>query len=166
MTDLLTQLIECNQWHFVGRLGADPEIRYFESGASVCNAPLLVNRPGQKRDDGQKPYKFKLVLWREKAQSFADAVKKGDLIDVQGMVTVEAWTDRTSGEERRGVVLNVDRYEVILKAGQGQQQATPQARPATSAWAGAAPAAAPAPKAAPAAPAWNPGPLTNDDLPY
>ena len=166
MNDLLTQLIECNQWHFVGRLGADPEIRYFESGASVCNAPLLVNRPGQKRDDGQKPYKFKLELWRERAQAFADAAKKGDQIDVQGMVKIDTWTDRTSGEERSGLVLNVERYEVLQKAGQGQQSApTPQARPAASAWAGAAPAAAPAPQPRPAA-AWGGGPVSDDDLPY
>jgi single-strand DNA-binding protein len=156
MNDLLTQLIECNQWRFIGRLGADPEIRYFESGASVCNAPLLVNKPGQKRDDGQKPYKYKLELWREKAQSFADAAKKGDLIDVQGMVKVETWTGRTTGEQRSGVVLNVERYEVLLKAGQGQQAPAPapQARPA----------AAPASK-----PAWGLAPLgapDDDGVPF
>ena len=147
MNELLQQLIECNQWRFIGRLGADPEMRYFESGASVCNARLLVNKPGQKRDDGQKPHSFKLELWREKAQSFADAAKKGDLIDVQGMVRVESWTDRTTGEERRGVVLNVERFEVLAKPG----AATTQSSPTTSAWAGAAPAAAkPTPAAAPA----------------
>ena len=153
MNDLLTQLIECNQWRFIGRLGADPEIRYFESGASVCNARLLVNKPGQKRDDGQKPHSFKLELWREKAQSFADAAKKGDLIDVQGMVKVETWTDRTTGEERSGVVLNVERYEVLLKAGQGQQVAAP----------------APAPAAKPTAPAWGLAPLgapDDDGVPF
>jgi single-strand DNA-binding protein len=150
MNDLLTQLIECNQWRFIGRLGADPEIRYFESGASVCNARLLVNKPGQKRDDGQKPHSFKLELWREKAQSFADAAKKGDLIDVQGMVKVETWTDRTTAEERSGVVLNVERYEVLARP----LPTTTQASPATSAWAGAAPAAPAARPAAPAASAW------------
>jgi single-strand DNA-binding protein len=163
MNELLQQLIECNQWRFIGRLGADPEMRYFESGASVCNARLLVNKPGQKRDDGQKPHSFKLELWREKAQSFADAAKKGDLIDVQGMVRVESWTDRTTGEERRGVVLNVERFEVLAKPG----AATTQSSPTTSAWAGAAPAAAPAAKPTPTSPpVWGSSAGDDSEVPF
>ena len=138
MNDLLTQLIECNQWRFIGRLGAGPEMRYFETGTSVCNARLLVNRPGQKRDDGQQPYGFKLAIWGEKAQAFADAARKGDLVSVEGRVKQETWTDRNTGEERRGVVVSVDAFDVLAKPG-----ATTQASPATSTWAGAAPAAAP-----------------------
>ena len=137
MNDLLSQLIECNQWQFIGRLAADPEMKYFESGASVCNARLLVNRPGQKRDDGQKPFGFKLKLWNDKAQAFADVARKGDLVDVSGRVETEAWTDR-NGEERSGVVVNVEAFEVMAKPGQGQQAAPAAARsaaPATaSAW--------------------------------
>ena len=142
MNDLLTQLIECNQWQFIGRLAADPEMTYFESGASVCNARLLVNRPGQRRDDGQKPYKFKLKLWNNKAQAFADVARKGNLVKVDGRVETESWTDRGTGEERRGAVVNVEAFEVMAKPGQGQQAApaaAPPAAPATaSAW-GAAP---------------------------
>lgn len=133
MTDLLTQLIECHQWRFIGRLAADPEIKYLQTGQSVCNARLLVNRPGQRRDDGQKPYAFKLAAWGDQAQSFADAARRGDLVDVEGRVKSETWTDRTTGEERRGVVLTVESFEVLVKAGQQQQAAAPapQARPAT-----------------------------------
>lgn len=135
MNDLLTQLIECNQWRFIGRLAADPEIKYLQSGQSVCNARLLVNRPGQKRDDGQKPYGFKLAIWDEQAQEFADAARKGDLVDVDGRVKTETWNDRTTGEERRGVVLTVQTFEVLAKPKQGQPAAAaPAPAPAASAW--------------------------------
>jgi len=164
MNDLLTQLIECNQWRFIGRLGADPEIRYLQTGSSVCNARLLINKPGQKRDDGQKPHGFKLELWDERAQSFADAAKKGDLIDVQGLVRVETWSDRTTGEQRSGVVVKVEQWKLLAKPGQGQQAAAPA--PTTSAWAGAAPAPAPAAKPAPVASAWGAGPVSDEELPY
>ena len=159
MNELLQQLIECNQWRFIGRLGADPEMRYFESGASVCNARLLVNKPGQKRDDGQKPHSFKLEMWRERAQAFIDTAKKGDLIDVQGMVRVETWHDRTTGEERRSVVVNVERFEVLAKPGTTTQSAPVAA--AASAW------TAPASSPAPAAPAWSTsGPISDEDVPF
>lgn len=139
MSDLLTQLIECNQWQFIGRLAADPEMKYFGSGASVCNARLLVNRPGQKRDDGQRPYGFKLKLWNDKAQAFADTARKGDLVRVDGRVETETWTDRATGEERRGMVVNVEAFELMAKPGQGQQSASAASRPAAqsaSAWGG------------------------------
>ena len=136
MNDLLTQLIECNQWQFIGRLAADPEMKYFGSGASVCNARLLVNRPGQKRDDGQKPYGFKLKLWNDKAQAFADVARKGDLVNVGGRVETETWTDR-DGEERSGVVVNVEAFEIMAKPGQGQQAAPAAARSAALATASA-----------------------------
>jgi single-strand DNA-binding protein len=122
MNELLSQLIQCNQWRFIGRLGADPELRCFQSGASVCNARLLVNKPGQKRDDGQKPYSFKLELWNDKAQEFVDAAAKGDLIDVEGRVKTETWDDRNTGEKRHGLVMTVEAWELLAKPGQHQQQ--------------------------------------------
>ena len=154
MTDLLAQLIECNQWRFIGRLAADPEMKYFESGASVCNARLLVNRPGQKRDDEQKPYGFKLKLWNDRAQAFADVARKGNLVNVHGRVETETWTDRNTGEERHGVAVNVEAFEVMAKPGQGQQAAPAAARPAAPA----------------AASAWGTAPLgsqpEDDEIPF
>jgi single-strand DNA-binding protein len=132
VNELFTQLIQCNQWRFIGRLGADPELRCFQSGASVCNARLLVNKPGQKRDDGQKPYSFKLELWNDKAQEFVDAAGKGDLIDVEGRVKTETWDDRNTGEKRHGLVMTVEAWEVLAKPGQHHQQqaTTPAPAPA------------------------------------
>ena len=128
MSELTDQIIRASLHRFLGRLAADPEIKYLESGTVVCNARLLVNKPGAKRDDGQDPDGFKLELWGEKAQAFTDATKKGDLVDVTGRVKSEAWQDRTTGEQRTGLVVLVEEWSL---AG--------QPRP---------PAAAPAPAAA------------------
>jgi single-strand DNA-binding protein len=148
VNELFTQLIQCNQWRFIGRLGADPELRCFQSGASVCNARLLVNKPGQKRDDGQKPYSFKLELWNDKAQEFVDAAGKGDLIDVEGRVKTETWDDRNTGEKRHGLVMTVEAWEVLAKPGQHQQA---QQQTTT-----------PAPAPAKTQPDWT----SSDDLPF
>ena len=161
MNELLTQLIQCNQWRFIGRLAADPEMRFLQAGASVCNARLLVNKPGQKRDDGQKPYSFKLELWNDKAQEFADAAGRGDLIDVDGRVKTETWNDRNTGEQRTGVVMNVESFEVLAKPGQPQQSA--QAAPALQQQ---APLAPPPARAAAPQPAWNTAPLSDEEVPF
>lgn len=149
MNELLAQLLRASQHRFIGRLAADPEIRFFESGRCVCNARILINKPGAKRDDGQKPDAFKVELWNELAQAFADTHHKGDLVDVTGRVKTETWTDRQSGEERRGLTVMVDRWE-------------PPTLPAT---APAAAAAAPAP--AKTEPDWFSSSATdNDDIPF
>jgi single-strand DNA-binding protein len=141
MQELLTQLIQCNQWRFIGRLGADPELRCFQSGASVCNARLLVNKPGQKRDDGQKPYSFKLEIWNDKAQEFVDAAGKGDLVDVVGRIKTETWDDKQTGEKRHALVLSVEAWEVLAKPGQNQQAQQPApAKQATQSWLSSGPA--------------------------
>jgi single-strand DNA-binding protein len=152
MNELLTQLIQCNQWRFIGRLGADPNMKYFDSGKSVCNARLLVNKPGQKRDDGQKPHSFKLELWNDKAEQFANAAGKGDLLDVEGRVKTESWDDRQTGEKRHALVLQVEGWEVLAKPGQNQQQQAPAAAPAQ-----------------PAAPVWNASAaddFNDDEVPF
>jgi single-strand DNA-binding protein len=145
MNELLAQLLRASQHRFIGRLAADPEVRFFESGSCVCNARLLINKPGAKRDDGQKPDAFKIELWNDLAQAFADICHKGDLVDVTGRVRTETWTDRTTGEERRGLTVTVDRWE-------------PPTPPA------AAPAAAPAP--AKSEPDWFSSSADNDDIPF
>lgn len=129
MSELTDQIIRASLHRFLGRLSADPEVRYFESGNSVFNARLLVNKPGAKRDDGQQPDGFKLEIWGEQAQQFADAAKKGDMVDVTGRVKSETWTDRT-GEQRTGLVIQVEVFSVRPRQG-------------------AAPAAASAPAAVP-----------------
>jgi len=145
MNELIAQVLRASQHRFIGRMARDPEIRYFESGNCVCNARILINKPGAKRDDGQEPDGFKVEIWGEKAQGFADAAKKGDLVDVTGRVKSETWNDKNTGEQRSGLVINVEEWAL-----------SGQPRPA-------APAPAAKPAASAAAPVWNSGPLSDDD---
>lgn len=110
---------------FIGRLTRDPELRTFDGGKCVCNVRILINRPGSKRDDGQEPDGFKLELWNELALSFVDAHRKGSLCDVWGRVRSEGWTDRTTGEQRTGLVIVVHSWQPV-------DQPTPASKPAAA----------------------------------
>ena len=44
----------------VGRVGGDPDMKYFESGTVKCRLNLSVNRRSRKYD---KPDCFNLELW-------------------------------------------------------------------------------------------------------
>lgn len=138
MSDLIAAVLRASQHRFIGRLVRDPELRTLDSGKSVCNVRMLVNRPGSKRDDGQEPDGFKLELWNELALSFVDAHQKGGLCDVTGRVKSESWTDRQTGETRTGLVVLVDSWQPV-----GGTQPIP-AGTASPAARAAAPAQAPA----------------------
>jgi single-strand DNA-binding protein len=147
MSDLIASVLRASQHRFIGRLVRDPELRTLQSGKSVCNVRMLVNRPGAKRDDGQEPDGFKLELWNELALGFVDAHRKGDLCDVTGRVKSESWEDRQSGETRTGLVVLVDSWQPV--------------------GAPSAPRSAPAPAAAPAQPAsWESSADDTDEIPF
>ena len=122
MNDLLASVLRASQHRFIGRLARDPEIRFFDNGNSVANVRMAVNKPGAKRDDGQEPDWFKLELWGDKAQAFADSCTKGSLVDVTGRVKTETWKDRTTGEERRALTVQVENWELVNKERKAPQK--------------------------------------------
>jgi single-strand DNA-binding protein len=136
MSDLIAQVLRSSQHRFIGRIVRDPELRSFDSGNCVANARILINKPGAKRDDGQEPDGFKLEIWGEKAQAFTDATSKGDLVDVTGRVKSETWNDRTTGEQRSGLVVLVEQWAL---AGPPRQAPPAAAAPAPAAASAAAP---------------------------
>lgn len=93
----------------VGRAGRDPEVKYFESGTMVANLSLAVN--GRTRDADAEW--FNLEIWGKQAHVAADYVRKGSLIGVYGSVKTEKWTDRATGEERKKMVVTVDRLQLL-----------------------------------------------------
>ncbi len=94
----------------VGRVGGEPEVKYFESGSVVCNLTLAVRRRSS-RDD--KPDWFNLELWGKTAEIAANYVHKGSLIGITGALKLEYWQDRTTGTGRSKPVIRVDRLDLL-----------------------------------------------------
>lgn len=94
----------------VGRVGTDPEVKYFESGTVVCNLTLAVRRRSS-RDD--KPDWFNLELWGKTAEIAANYVRKGSLIGVSGALKLDHWQDKSSGAARSKPVVRVDRLDLL-----------------------------------------------------
>ena len=96
--------------NLVGRVGANPEVKYFESGSVLCTLTLAVNRPTSRED---KPDWFNLKIWGKTAEVAANYVNKGSLIGVQGSLTIETWSDRSTGANRSKPVIKVDRLDLL-----------------------------------------------------
>jgi single-strand DNA-binding protein len=85
---------EVNQVVLVGRVGRDPEIRYFESGTSMATFSLAVNRPTKDK----KTDWFDIKLWGRQAEIAGEYVRKGSLIGIEGSLDFDSWNDKTTGE--------------------------------------------------------------------
>ena len=99
-----------NHVNLVGRVGGDPNVRYFESGSVVCNLTLAVNRRSRNSD---QPDWFNLELWGKTAEVAASYVRKGSLIGVSGALKFDYWQDRATGSQRSKPVIRVDRMDLL-----------------------------------------------------
>ena len=80
----------------VGRVGQDPEVRYFDSGKVKTVLSLAVNRWSK---DGQKTDWFRIELWDKKAEVAGEYAKKGALVAIDGKLSLSKWQTQ-SGESR------------------------------------------------------------------
>lgn len=92
----------------IGRLGADPDIKYFESGACLASFSLAVDR-----GKDTPPNWFAVKLWGRTAEIAANYLRKGSQVGVYGQLGQESWQDRTTGEGREKVVVQGERLTLI-----------------------------------------------------
>lgn len=94
----------------IGRVGTDPDMKYFESGSVKCKLTLAVNR---RTKDGEHTDWFNLELWGKTAQVAGDYVRKGKQIAVKGSLKFDTWSDRATGANRSTPVIHVDQLELL-----------------------------------------------------
>lgn len=85
---------EINNVTLVGRIGQDPELRYFESGTSMASFSLAINRPTKNKETDW----FDIKLWGKQAEIAGEYARKGSLIGIVGQVDWDSWNDKTSGD--------------------------------------------------------------------
>ena len=111
-----------NTVHLVGRVGGDPDIKYYESGSVLCTMTMAVNR--RSKNNEQTDW-FNLKIWGNTAKIAADYVKKGSLIGIQGSLEIENWTDRATGSDRSRPVIKVDRLDLLGSKRDQQENSGP-----------------------------------------
>ena len=107
--EIIATVLRASCHQFIGRLGADVEIKYFDNGNAVAKGRMAINKPGAKRDDGQAPDWFTVEVWGQEAQAFIDQAKKGDRIGVTGRVKTNKWTTK-AGEERTDLIVTAEAW--------------------------------------------------------
>jgi single-strand DNA-binding protein len=89
-----------------GRITADPELKYTQSGVAVCTFNLAVDRP-TKGDEADFPT---IVAWRETAEFVSKYLHKGSKIVARGEVRTRNYEDR-DGKKHKVTEIQADRVE-------------------------------------------------------
>ncbi|MBS2008234.1 MAG: single-stranded DNA-binding protein [Cyanobacteria bacterium SZAS TMP-1] len=104
-----------NNLTLVGRIGADPETRYFENGTMKASLRMAVTRPDKNKTTDW----FDLEAWGKHVEIIEQYVKKGHLLGVTGSIQQSTWTDKDSGEKRSKVIVHVNNIRLMQPKNSG-----------------------------------------------
>lgn len=88
-----------NLVYLIGRLTKDPEPTKLESGKTVTNITLAVNRNFKNSEGIYGVDYIKCTLWNGIATSTCDYTKKGDLVGVKGRIQNNEYTDEENNKK-------------------------------------------------------------------
>lgn len=88
-----------NRIVLIGRLTADPQLRYTQSGTAVANFRIAVDRP-RVNPQGERETDFiDIVAWQRLAETCANNLNKGRLVAVDGRLQIRDY--EYEGQKRR-----------------------------------------------------------------
>lgn len=106
-----------NKVILIGRLVADPEIRYTQSGKAVASYRLAVDRPFKQ--DGQQEADFiNCVAWGKTGEFAGNYLRKGTKIAVEGRIQTGSY--EKDGVKHYTTDIVVDRHEFCESRSSGQ----------------------------------------------
>ena len=98
-----------NRVVLVGRLTADPDLRYTPNGVAVANFRIAVNRPFTNQQGEREADFLNCVIWQKQAENVANYLKKGSLAGVDGRMQSRSYENQ---EGRRVTVVEVQAESV------------------------------------------------------
>lgn len=107
-----------NKVMLIGNVGADPEIRYFEGGASgstkvasirLATTEKYTSRTGETRENTEW---HSISAWRGLADLAEKYIKKGTQIYVEGRLRTREYTDQT-GAKRYRTEIQADNIQLL-----------------------------------------------------
>ena len=108
------------QLTIIGRLGADPELRYTPAGVPVCSFNVATDRTWNN-DQGQKQTEttwHRVTVWRKRAEVCAQYLSKGKMVLVTGSVKASGFTNR-DGQISASLEVTADQVTFLSSSGSG-----------------------------------------------
>ncbi len=130
-----------NKVILIGRVGADPEVRYMPSGNAVANVRLATNEVYKDKATGQNQEStewHRVVMYGKLAEIVGQYVQKGRLIYVEGRIRTNKWQDQ-SGQDRYTTEIIANEMQMLGGSGREENIEKTAAAPAAATTATAEP---------------------------
>ena len=119
----------------IGNLTRDPDARRTQSGTTIVNLGLAVNR---KYKDGQGQTQEDVVfvdlsVWGRTGDFCRDYLKKGAQVYIEGRLKMESWQDRNTGQQRSKITVVADKVQSLSPVQQQNTQQNTQQQTSTPA---------------------------------
>jgi single-strand DNA-binding protein len=103
-----------NKFIGVGSLGADPEVRYSQSGTAMTSISIAVNE-AWKDKNGEKQERtewIRVKFFGKLAEIAGEYLKKGSQVYVEGKLRTEKYTDK-AGVEKYSTDIIADEMQML-----------------------------------------------------
>lgn len=89
-----------NRVILIGRLTADPELRYTNSGTAVASFTLAVDRMRTGQTGERQTDFINIVVWQKQAEVVSQYLQKGRLAAVDGRLQIRTYDNREGQKVR------------------------------------------------------------------
>jgi len=113
-----------NKVMLIGRLGRDPETRWFEGGRAMSKLSLATSERYQDNEGSwhERTEWHAVVLWRQLAEIADERLRKGDRVFIEGRLKTRSWQD-AEGIQRRTTEVVGERLDMLGAAESTSEQA-------------------------------------------
>jgi single-strand DNA-binding protein len=104
----------------VGNVGRDPEMSYTPQGIAVCKFSVAVSKvTGKGENRKEKTVWFRVTVWRERAETASNYIKKGMKILISGEIDVSVYTNK-QGQPAATIELTANDFQFLDSRGAGE----------------------------------------------
>lgn len=109
-----------NKVILIGRLGADPELRYTTDGASVATFNVATTETWKDKSGGKQERTewHRIVAWRKLGEIAAEYLKKGKLVYIEGRIQSREFEGK-DGAKRKMYEIIATNMKMIGGAAEG-----------------------------------------------
>jgi len=104
-----------NKVMLIGRLGADPEVRYMPSGGAVTTIRLATSRRWKDKQTGERKEEtewHRVVFYNRLAEVAGEYLKKGSQAYVEGRIRTQKWQGQ-DGQDRYSTEIIADSMNML-----------------------------------------------------
>ena len=112
-----------NKVMIIGRLGADPELRYTQAGQPICSLRVATDESYIDKDGNrvERTEWHSVVTFGKTADHCNQFLRKGSLVYVEGKIATRKWQDQ-KGQDRYTTEIRADRVQFLEKRENGPQK--------------------------------------------